>query len=131
MLLNTLCLASNSDLKVECNLVHCEARCGRELVVPSWRFFPPISDIPSKFLMLRLVMQVGSDNDLRQAGSLPTAVQRPNVRTSAVAHFAPPPAMEMAEDVMEASFARGLASAECFEVSSATSIALSRAALCM
>lgn len=38
------------------------------------------------------------------------------MRTSAAAHFAPPPAMEVAEDVMEASFARGLASAECFEV---------------
>ncbi|BDA43923.1 hypothetical protein COCOBI_05-1060 [Coccomyxa sp. Obi] len=60
--------------------------------------------------------KVASDNDLRQAGSLPTAAQRASVRTSAVAHFAPPPAMEMAEDVMEASFARGLASAECFEL---------------
>ncbi|CAL8469910.1 g9452 [Coccomyxa elongata] len=60
--------------------------------------------------------KVVSDNDLRQAGSMPAAVQRASVRTSAVAHFAPPPAMEMAEDVMEASFARGLASAECFEL---------------
>jgi hypothetical protein len=49
-------------------------------------------------------------------GSLPTPLQRTSVRTSAAAHFAPPPAMEVAEDVMEASFARGLASAECFEV---------------
>ena len=111
--------------------MHCEVRSGRELV----RFRVGLSFHPYliffKFLMLQLGMQVGSDNDLRQAGSLPTAVQRPSVRTSAVAHFAPPPAMEMAEDVMEASFARGLASAECFEVNSATSIALLRAALCM
>ncbi|EIE25713.1 hypothetical protein COCSUDRAFT_52550 [Coccomyxa subellipsoidea C-169] len=60
--------------------------------------------------------KVSSDNDLRQMGSLPTPLQRTSVRTQATAHFAPPPAMEVAEDVVEASFARGLASAECFEL---------------
>ena len=71
-------------------------------------------------------MQVKSDQNLKQLGGNPAGFNQTQKRSSTLASAAPmdfhalqPEVMstEMAEDVMEASFARGLAAAECFEVS--------------
>ena len=71
-------------------------------------------------------MQVKSDQNLKQLCGTPSGFSQIRTRSFTVASAAPmdfhamqPDVMstEMAEDVMEASFARGLAAAECFEVS--------------
>lgn len=71
-------------------------------------------------------MQVKSDQNLKQLCGTPSGLNQAKKRSSTVASAVPldfhalqPDVMstEMAEDVMEASFARGLAAAECFEVS--------------
>ena len=77
-------------------------------------------------------MQVKSDQDLKQlSGASPGFSRASNKRsTTAVSaaamdyHTLPQNAMssELAENVMEASFARGLAAAECFEVNWASAI---------
>ena len=72
--------------------------------------------------------QASSDQDLSRLGtqpafrpgSLPTGSARKGAMTaSAVPYYDAIPPAELAEDVLEASFARGLASAECFEVRAA------------
>ena len=71
-------------------------------------------------------IQVKSDQDLKQLCGTPPGFGKAPKRSATVAsasalpYHAPPQnvmSTEVAEDVFEASFARGLAAAECFEVS--------------
>ena len=71
-------------------------------------------------------IQVKSDQDLKQLCGTPPGFGKAPKRsvtmasTGALPYHAPPQdvmSTEVAEDVFEASFARGLAAAECFEVS--------------
>ena len=71
-------------------------------------------------------IQVKSDQDLRQLCGTPSGFGKAPKRSATVTcagvlpYHAPPQnvmSTEVAEDVFEASFARGLAAAECFEVS--------------
>ena len=77
-----------------------------------------------KWLLWQL--QVKSEQNLQQLCGTPPSFSQTCKRSSTVASAAPmdlhglqPNLMstDMAEDVVEASFARGLAAAECFEVS--------------
>ena len=79
-------------------------------------------------LSLCMMVQASSDQDLTRLGSCQPAFRQgslpPNISRAArhvaaaavLPHFDSLPPSALAEDVLEASFARGLASAECFEV---------------